>query len=235
MYQLFFTPEWFNGYDLLIEGISLVIAMFIAGYSYRIYSFTKENKFGYFSFAFLLIAGGLLFKVFTSSVLYFTPVRDFTANVLIPVMGGTLAFSYLFYRAAFFLQMALMLAGWLLIFFISQKSRSRLNKYHEISQIGLFVYLIFLISIVANFKYFVFYLTSAVIISMTVLNYYKNYLNNNYNKMTFSVMLAFLFILLGNIFFVFVFIYGGFYIVGELLLLTGFLLLLKTYRKVRKK
>lgn len=235
MYQLFFTPSWFDGFDLLFEGIGLIIALLIAAYSWRAYRISRENKFAYFSFAFILIALGLLFKSFTHSVLYFTLLRDVTAEVLKPAMGGGLRFSDLFYRAAFFLQMVLMLGGWLLIFFISQKSRARLKKYYEVSQIALFVYLILLISIVANFRYFVFYLTSAVILGTTVLNYYKNYLNTNRNRNTFLVMLSFLFILLSNLFFIFVFLFDSFYFIGELFLLVGFLLLLLAYSKVKRK
>ncbi len=235
MYRLFFTPEWFNGFDLVFETIGLVIALLIAFYSYKVFRFSKENKFAYFSLAFVLVALGLGFKMFTSSVLYFFPIRESVAIVLKPMLGGGLSFADLFYRAAFFLQMSTMLGAWLLIFFISQKSRERLKKYHEVSQIALFMYLILLISIVANFKYFIFYLTSAVILGMTVLNYYKNYLNSKKNKNAFRVMLSFLFILLSNIIFVFVFLYDKLYVVGEIVMLIGFLLLLATYRRIIKK
>ncbi len=207
----------------------------IAFYSYKIFRFSKENKFVYFSLAFVLVALGLGFKMFTSSVLYFFPLRESVAIVLKPVMGGGLTLADLFYRAAFFMQMSVMLSAWLLIFFISQKSRERLKKYHEISQIALFIYLILLISIVANFRYFIFYLTSAVILGMTVLNYYKNYLNSKRNKNSFRVMLSFLFILFSNIIFIFVSFYDKLYIVGEVIMLIGFLLLLSTYRRITKK
>jgi len=235
MYQLFFTPGWFNGLDLVFECVSLIIALLIAAYSWRIYSISKENKYGYFALAFILIAFGLLFKMFTHGVLYFTPLRDTVTEALRPALGSRLRFSELFYRAAFFLQMMLMLGSWLLIFFISQKPRQRLKKYYEVSQIALFIYLILLISVVSNFKYFVFYLTSAVILGVTVLNYYKNYLNTNRNSKAFLVMLGFLFILFSNIIFVFVFQFKGLYVLGELFLLVGFLLLLYTYRKVVRR
>ena len=234
MYQLFSTPEWFNGFDLIFESLSLIISLLIAGYSWRVYRVSKENKFAYFSFAFILVAFSLFSKTFVHGVLYFSPVRDSVAGVLAPVLGSGLEFADLFYRGTFFLQMSTMLSAWLLIFFISQKSRERLKKYHEISQIALFIYLILLVSVIANFKYFVFYLTSAVILGMTSLNYYKNYLNNKRNKNAFRVMVAFLFILFSNITLVFVFLFSGFYVLGEILLLIGFLLLLYTYQKVIK-
>ncbi len=232
MYQLFTTPQWFNGFDLVFESLGLIIALLIATYSWRIYKISKENKFAYFSLAFIMVAFSLLSKSVAHAILYFGPVRENVAGVLAPALGNNLQFADLFYRGTFFLQMASMLGAWLLIFFVSQKSRERLKRYHEVSQIALFVYLILLVSIIANFKYFVFYLTSAVILGMAVLNYYKNYLNNRRNKNAFRVMVAFMFILFSNITLVFVFMFSGFYVVGEVLLLLGFLLLLYTYVKV---
>jgi len=232
MFRLFFTPGWFNGYDLLFEGIGLLVAMLIAAYSWRVYRINKENKFAYFSLAFVLVTVSFAFSIFTSGVLYFFPVRETVAQVLAPVTGAGLKYSDLFYRAAFFVEMASMLGAWLLIFLISQKPRDRLKKYFELSQIGLFVYLVLLISWVGNFRYVVFYLTSLVLLSLIVLNYYKNYLNTNKNKNAFSVMMGFMWIMIGNMFLVFVFLSGSFYVLGELFMLVGFLQLLNTYRKV---
>ena len=235
MYQLFFTPEWFNGFDLAFEAIILIIALLIAAYSWKIYKFSQENKFAYFSIAFVTVALSFVFKIFTHSVLYFFPVREVTAAVLKPLTGSGLQFADLFYRSAFFAQMFLMLVALLLIFFVAQKSRDRLTKLYEVSQMALFVYLIFLISFIANFKYVVFYLTSTVILGLIVVQYYKNYLNANKNKNTFNVMLGFLFILIGNMFFVFVYLFNQLYVFGELFMLIGFLILLRTYRKIKRR
>ena len=232
MYRLFFTPGWFNGWDIVFDAVGLLITLLIAAYSWRMYRVNGDNKFVYFSFAFLLVGLSFLAKIVTSGILYYTPVRDVAADVLRPVAGQRLELSQLFYRAGFFLQMVTMLGGWLLIFFISQKSRARLRKFHEVTQIALFLYLVLLISVVSNFKYFVFYLTSGVLLGLIVLNYYKNYLNTNRNANAYKVMLSFLFILIGNFFFIFVFLAQSFYVIGELFLLLGFLLLLSTYRKV---
>lgn len=235
MFQLFFTPPWFNGWDIIIDGIILIVALLIAAYSWKIYRLNHENRYLYFSFALLLIGVGLLFNIITNSILYFLSVREIAAEILRPVAGAQLEFSYLLYRAGFFLQMVPMLGGWLLMFFISQKSRARLRKFYEVSQIALFIYLIVLVSIVSNFKYFVFYLTSAVLLALIVLNYYKNYLNTNKNENTLQVMWAFLLILGSQIAFVFVFLQEKLYVVAEILFLLGFLVLLATYRRITKQ
>jgi len=237
MFRLFFTPGWFNGWDLVFDALTLIIALFIAGYSWRIFRISKENKYGFFAFAFILIALASLFKIGTTGLVYYTPVRDVAAAVLVPVVGGTTAqvnFSELLYRIGFFLHMVTMLGAWLLLFVISQKKSGRLQSYYEVSQIALSVYLIALISIFGNFKYFIFYLTSAVILGMTVLNYYKNYLNTNKNENAFLVMIAFIFMFLANLAFVFVFLWDDLYVLGEILLLLGFFLLMYTYRQVTR-
>ncbi|MBI2666397.1 hypothetical protein HYX13_02180 [Candidatus Woesearchaeota archaeon] len=234
MLRLFFTPEWFQGLDLLFETVGLIAALLIAAYSWKIYSSHKENRFAYFSFAFMLVAVSLFLKMFSSGVLYFTPLRDTVLDVLRPTVGARLRFTNVYYAATFFVQMASLLGGWLLIFFISQKSRARLTRWYEVSQIALFVYLVSLIAFIGHFNYVVFYLTGSVLLALIVLNYYKNYLNNA-NSNTFRVMMAFMFILLSHLFFTFIFLLPGLYVIGQIFLLAGFSLLLYTYQKVIRK
>tara|TARA_Y100000310_G_C20612320_1_gene778677 strand:+ start:346 stop:1089 length:744 start_codon:yes stop_codon:yes gene_type:complete len=237
MFRLLFTPEWFSGWDLVFNAVSLLVALFIAGYSWRVYRLHKENKYAYFSLAFLLISLAFIFKIVAQSPTYFTSVRDAVTVTLLPVIGRSagIGIERFLLKSSFFLSMISTLGAWLLIFFISQKKRDRLKRYYEVSQIALFVYLIVLISFVSNFQYFVFYLTSAVILGLVVLNYYKNYLNTNKSKNAFKVMWAFLFILIGQFAYIFVFLKNWLYVFGEVFTLLGFLMLLYVYRKVTKK
>ena len=62
MFRLFFTPEWFNGWDVVFNIVGLVIALIIAGYSWRVYRIHKENKYAYFSLVFVLVAISLFFN-----------------------------------------------------------------------------------------------------------------------------------------------------------------------------
>ncbi len=233
-FQLFSTPGWFSGWDVLFELISLIVALLIAAYSYKLYRFNQESRYAYFAFAFILVALGLGFKIVTNIVVYYTPVRDVAADVFRPLAGPRLRFSWIFYRGGYFLQMVPLLGAWLLLYFISQKPRQRLKKYDEVTQIALFVYLVLLISVVANLKYVVFHLTSMVLLGLIVLNYYKNYLNTT-NANTLKVMYSFLFILVANLFFVFVFLAKNLYVVGEIFQLIGFLGLLVTYSSTTSK
>ena len=233
MFRLFFTPGWFNGVDILFDAVSILVALSICLYSFRLYSISRENKFGYFSLAFFAIAGSLFFKILTNANNYFTPVRDAALDVLRPLVMSDLRYTQLFYRSGFFLHMALMLGGLLLIYFISQKSRQRLKVFHEVSQIALFVYFVILVSIFSNFKYFVFYLTSSVLLSLIVLNYYKNYLNKRTSN-AWLVMAAFFVLLVSHLLFIFVFVNSSLYVVAEAGQLLAFLLLLYAYTSVKR-
>ncbi len=230
MVQLFPTPQWFQGFDLAFEAIIFLVALVIAGYSWRVYQLSKERRFQFFSLAFLLISFSLLIKLITSSAIYFSGVRVAADVFVRPAFGAAREYSIFFYRLGFFTEMAALLGGWLLIFFISQKARERLKKVYELSQIGLFIFFVLLVSWVANFQYVVFYLTSAVLLGLIVINYYQNYLNNE-NKNTYKVMVAFLLILFAHILFTFIFALPELYVIGQLLLLLGFIILLYTYAK----
>ena len=236
-FSLFATPTWFNGVDLLFDTISLIVAFLIAGYSWKIYRLSKENKFGYFSFAFILIGLAFFTKIVTQGLVYFENWRNTAMAVLITVVGRAtygVNYSELFFRGGFFLFMITLLGAWLLLFFVSQKRSGRLHRYYDVSQIALFIYLLLLVTTVANLRYVVFYLTSSVILGMTVLNYYKNYLDTDKHSRSFLVMAAFSALTLGNIFSVFLFLNQLWYVVGEVFLLIGFLLLLYTYRSITK-
>lgn len=235
MFSLFNTPSWFNDYDLVFNIITFLITFLVTAYSYKIYKVSKERKYAYFSLSFLLISFAFVVKIVLLAVSFYSSPNQLAEYTLSPITGGSVVYGDLLYRAAYFLHMASTLGAWLLIFFISQKSRARLSKFYEVAQIALFIYLITLISVVSNFKYTVFYLTAAVILGMVVLNYYKNYLNKNKNKNALLVMVAFLLILLGQFFFIFVFVNNTLYLFGELFLLLGFLLIFYVYRKVVNK
>lgn len=236
MFKLFETPLWFNGIDLIFDAVTVVIALMIAGFGWRMYKISSENKFGYFSFAFLMVALASSFKMLMQGLVYWGNVRNVAMDVLIPIVGRGaqgVNYSIIFWRGGFFVFMLLMLGAWLLLFYVSQRRSGRLKSYHEVSQIALFVYLLVLISIVSNFNPVIFYLTSSVILGMSVLNYYKNYLNTE-KKSALWVMWAFLLVLFGNLLLVFVGYFSSLYVIGELFIVGGFLLLLATYYKITR-
>ena len=66
MLKFYFSPEWFHGIDSIFEIVSIIVALLIALYAYKIYKFSKVNKYKFFSWAFLLIAIAYIFKILTN-------------------------------------------------------------------------------------------------------------------------------------------------------------------------
>ena len=63
-------PFWFYGVDSMFEVFSLVVALLIAFFSYRVYTHTKQRNQFYFSVAFLALGVSYLFKVVSNIMVY---------------------------------------------------------------------------------------------------------------------------------------------------------------------
>jgi hypothetical protein len=237
MFTLFETPAWFAGYDLLLDAIAFFITLIISSYSFKLFRLNSERKFGYFSLAFALMSIAFLFKFITYAVVYSSAsqvVAALTIESVTGIGGVNISLRNLLYRFGFFVQMAATLGSLLLLFLISQTSRDRLNKFYEVSQIGLFSYFVLLLSIVSTFRYTVFYLTSLVLLSLIVLNYYKNYLTKG-TANSLRVLIAFVCLMIAQFFFVFVFWINSFYFIAEVFTLIGFAIIAFVYMQVNRQ
>ena len=236
MFTLFEIPTWFAGFDLALDTIAFLITLVISSYSFKLFKLNENRKFGYFSLAFALMSLAFLFKLVTYGIVYSSASQVVAATTIEAVtgMGGVnLSLRNLLYRTGFFVQMAATLGSLLLLFLISQTSRDRLTKFYEVSQIGLFSYFVILLSIVSTFKYTVFYLTSFVLLSLIVLNYYKNYLTKK-SANSLRVFVAFICLMIAQFFFIFVFAANWFYFVAEIFTLIGFAIIAAVYMQVSR-
>ena len=234
MFTLFETPNWFAGFDLVLDTIALLVTILISSYGYKLFKISDDKKFAYFSLAFALMSIGFLFKLITYMVVYSSSTRHVAAVTIITVTGMSdvgISLRDLMYRTGFFIQMAATLGSLLLLYLLSQRSRDRLKKFHEVSQIGLSLYFVLLISIVSTFKYFIFYLTSIVLLALIVLHYYQNYLRKK-SKSSKQVFIGFCFLLAAQPFFVFIFAANWFYFIAEVLTLVSFAMIAKVYIQV---
>src|SRR3990167_7672830 len=65
-----FSPKWFYGFDSIIEFIAVIVSILLVYYSYRCFRLTKENKYLYFSTAFLSITLAFIAKIIGTSAIY---------------------------------------------------------------------------------------------------------------------------------------------------------------------
>src|SRR3989338_2162045 len=73
-----FSPEWFYGFDSVIELIAIVVSVLLVYYSYKCFKLTKENKYLYFSTAFLSLTFGFITKI-TGTLAIYKPTITRTA------------------------------------------------------------------------------------------------------------------------------------------------------------
>src|SRR3989344_450750 len=65
-----FSPDWFYGFDSIIELIAIIASVLLVYYSYKCFKLTKENKYLYFSTAFLSITFAFISKILGTLAIY---------------------------------------------------------------------------------------------------------------------------------------------------------------------
>ncbi len=217
-------PRWFFGIDSLFETISILVSFLIAVFVYRIYKLTGQKKYRNFSVAFLMISAGLSFKILSNFVVFYTEVEKSFYGLFTVTYIKDLDFiniiAFFFYR--------LLIVGAFIIILAS------LLKIKDKKMLGLLTIFAFIGVVIGHDTYFIFHLILALILGIITYHYHENYKLKKSNN-SLLVMLAFLFIFLSQIIFIFLIFADDLYAVGESLMLFGFLLLLAAYINILRK
>jgi len=226
MLEIVFSPKWFYGKDIIIDIFSLLVLSLIAIFSIKYYRINKKNKnYFWFAISFIILAVSFLFKILTNFTIYY--------NVLNTERLGFFTFTYktiatsdILFSVGFFFYMFLSLLGFFILYKLYQKNYLKQN-------ILLILYFILIITYFGTSRYFVFHLTSLLLLLFITLNYLKNYFKKK--KITSKLLvLSFLIITLSQLFFIFVSLNKLFYVIAELIQLVGYVLLLITFIGVVK-
>jgi hypothetical protein len=230
MLKFYFSPEWFHGIDSIFEIVSIIVALLIAIYAYKVYRFSKENKYKFFSFAFLLIALAYMFKILTNFSIYKQRIVEKTI--------GNLTFTFLtvqktelFLVLGYLLFHFFMIIGLIGIYLVIDKqAKEQANK----KTIVLLTYLAFLSAILSHFYFIIFHITSILLLFLITLIFYRNCCKKA-TKAGKLVAASFFIILISHIFFTMVLFNLDYYVLGEITQLIGFIILLISYFTVLKK
>lgn len=196
-------------FDIWVELFSLVITLFIVGFSYRAYRLTKQKRNLYFSFAFLLISAGLFLTILFNSIIDFeeTPVL---VRGFLPIshIAGLLLFS----------SMLCITAGTMTIFLLNEQLKSR-------KTIFLLFMFVFLSTVVAHYFYFTYHLVLFIILSL-ILNYYTWHYKKLRTTISLLIMLAFAGLTISQAVMFFIPYATIFYVIGHAIQLVSYILLL---------
>jgi len=223
-----FSPNWFYGIDSIIEIIGIIICSLLLYYSYRCYKLTSENRYRYFSVAFLSLTLAFIAKVIGTLTIYEPAINTsnlgsmfhsiFTA--ITPNMINALAF--LFY--IFF-----MTAGFMMLFLIVSKL-----DWKDKRVIAMLGYTVFIATWLGAIHYQLFYFTTFVMLCLIAYSYYKNYTEVK-SKNALLVSISFGILLISHLFFVFVIYNRTIYVIAEIMQLIGFLCLLIPFILIFRK
>ena len=226
--QYVFSPKWFYGFDSIIELIAAIVSVLLIYYSYKCFKLTKENKYLYFSAAFLSLTFSFIAKIIATLAIYRPAIRRSALGSSINQAFAELTPSYI-NAIAFTAHIFFMLLGFMILFLII----SRLTWKNQ-RVVALLVYFVFIATWISFIHCQMLYLTSFALLLLITYSYYGNYKVVRSEKSKF-VVIAFGILLVSQAFFVFAVYSGIIYVLAELLQLLGFIYLLIPFILIFKK
>ena len=225
MVDLIISPTWFVGIDAAFDTISVIVAILISIFSFRIYRFTSQKRYLALSGAYLLICFSFLIKIVTSLSIYF--------QIFAQKVGPTILVRYSPERIQLLASLGLtsfqlmMLLGFLMIYGV-------LWGISDKRVIFLLLYLGTMMVLFSDISYYAFHATNIILLAFIV---WKLKLNYNEKKTNLSryVMIGFSLIVISQLFFLFIHLSKELYVFGESFQLLGYALLLFASIKVLRK
>ncbi len=220
MVNVYLSPRWFSGYDIVLEIIFALILLSISLFAFRIYNKTYQRSIKIFGISFSLMS----LSYFIQSI--FNLVMLSKADTNLP-RGFYLRSIALINEYALIAHIILMTLGLITLSYMAMKKRNMI--------IPLFLSLIsyLIIFLLPLNTLLLFYLLSSLYLIYLEAHFIRNYIRfKDMNSLMITV--AFLSILTANIVFIFSLYHKIFYFFGHLFLLLSFLLILLNFYIIRK-
>ena len=223
-------PKWFYGISTVFELISILVSLLIFYYSYRVYKYTSQKEYLYFSSSFLMIAAAFIVKILSSISIYTKELKKITIG-FITVTAYSIEPVKWIQHYGFMINRFLILLAFLVLLAMAYKIKDK-------KIIFLLAYFMFLSSGYSQTSFFVFHTTLTLMLAILTHFYIKNYLKKK--KLNAKlVAISFSIIFLSQIPLIFPFIFSRFsnyfYVISETTQLMGYLFLLFTFIMLWKK
>lgn len=207
----YFSPSWFAGYDILLEGIFAIITLAVAFLALKIYKKTSEKQVRLLSYSFLFIALSYIFQSFFN-ILSITEAKE-SANPIMQVQSFLLLQS-----TGAYLQMIFMTVGLAILLYMSFSMPTK--------RVLWFILLVTLLPlIIIPNAFMIFFLFSAISLTFILWHFIENYREHRQGK-TLLVTLAFFFIFIAKAHYLIAVNHQLFYALGHILELIAYLLIL---------
>jgi hypothetical protein len=225
MFEMVYSPAWFYGKDMIIDACSILVLFFIGFFSLKFYKINSSKKtYLWLGLSFFMISLSFIFKILTNFRIYYDV--DVTRRV------GDMLYSYdlvkytdiLFYIGTL-AHRVLMLLGLYSLYSIYHE--------HSKSEAVFTAYLLIIISIFTSGNYYIFHITSLILMVMIAWRYLQNYRKNK-SESARLLATSFGVLTVSHVLFCFIELSQLLYVVAELVQLVGYIFLLITFIRVLK-
>lgn len=217
MLQVVYAPRWFFGIDVFIDVLSALVLVALMFAAIRYYRVSGRYKHMLVASAFGVIALGFVINVLRNFVFYFSDTPWL-------ISFSQLASSALFVTWMVVLARVITVVGLFMLYSLYYKNARCTNV--------LVVFLLVTSMVLSSSAYFVFHLTSLLLLGFISAHYLNTYLARGGRGKQFLAV-GFLFIALSQLIFIFAALNPWFYVAGEVLQLLGYASLLVMFLSVR--
>jgi hypothetical protein len=220
MVSISFIPDWFLNYGIIFQFAFAIITLLVSIYSFRVYRLSGQKKSRTFGLAFLFIS----ISYFIQSFINLAIISELNENVL-----NLIEFRNLITldNIAIFFHMIFFVFGLVTLIYMILGGKNRL-----LYVISLIVSALFIFASANNLSFF--YIFSSLLLIFILSDYVSNYIKNRNGK-TFLIMLAFVFLLVGHLNFIFLATNQLVYVVVNFLEFAAYILILINLLRVIKK
>ena len=224
MVQVVFSPKWFWGKDIFIDSIALLVLLSIAVFATKYYRIKKSRNYLYLALSFYLIALSFFSKMLINFTIYYQVLHTKVIGSM-TYTQTILQSSEIFAVSGLFFYRFFTLLGLFVLYSIYEKPSK--------GNIFLMIYFGIISILFSKEEYYIFYLTSFILLGMISNRYYQN-CRKNKSKSSGMLAASFSVITLSQIFFMLVSFTKHFYVVGEVMQLVGYIILLAAFITVLK-
>jgi hypothetical protein len=211
MGNIFITPKWFYGYDVVLEVLFAVITLLVSFYAWRMYKVSGERNLRLFSMAFLFIAISYIFQ----SILNFLIMEQFDDDLAGMINLNSV---YLLNLFGIYIHAVLFLVGLLLLTYVAL-------RIYSLRTFVLISLLVFTSLYFSPYKTFMLFFTSSLLLGFIVYYYLMNYWASR-KATALLVLIAMILLFVGYIHFIFATDNPNYYVVGHLLEFVAYILVL---------
>ena len=222
MIRVIYSPQWFYGKDIVIDLVSVFVLLLIAFFSFKYYKIRKNKNYVYFGLSFILLSVSFLFKILTNFTIYFHVLE--TKNIgFLSLTYQTIKTSDVLFIVGFLIYRLLTLFGLYMLY----------SVYYDQPKTNIFLiaYLILVSTYFTQSAYYIFHLTSLILLVLLTIQYSKTYIKNK-NNATRMLASSFGIITASQILSIFVSISTKFYVFAEIIQLIGYVILLFSFLTV---